>query len=403
MKRIYWACSGLIGFLVIGALVYGSLSAVPASGVDTMEANFSTQSLAAHATDGAAQYREKLAAAAAIADERNPLRSYVPTPGVAGRLALDNIYAKGLAATPQSATLALDLLRSGRLSPDEKISMAVILYGLYNRENTTGANQDIALELKILASDSNKQIAHNAAVAYAGLEYMPGTEIVLKQALKSGALESESYFRALAHLVTSAPPEKQKEFLAEIRTASNRLASDILADALNTGKEFNAASFLRSSEDMAELLRATEPEFSTSVGLYGLTDALRYRTWIRASATIESQKTGRSVDDIILARLSEQGTDARKVVAYLSSPEAVHLLASAKPDSPVQQLAVIAESYAGQHPNNGHVKEIAQEIRARMNTPPPVIPKPVFTMPVGPVPGPQPILQAPGTVPGQHP
>ena len=118
--------------------------------------------------------------------------------------------------------------------------------------------------------------------------------------------------------------------MAEIRQSSNRLASDILADALNSGKDFNAAPFLKSSEDMAKLLRDTEPEFGQEVGLYGGTDALRYETWLRASATIESAKTGRNMDDIIVAKLSEPGTDPRKVMAYLSSPYAMQLLAEAR-------------------------------------------------------------------------
>jgi hypothetical protein len=327
----------------------------------------------------------------------------VDSNSVAGRLALENIYAKGLPATPRSAALALDLLRSGRLSTDEKIPMSGILYSLYNRENTTGANSDIALELKIMAADPDKQLAHDATLHYAGLEYLPGTERVLKQALERGVFDADSYFRELAHLITSAPLEKQKEFLAEIRASSNRLASHILADALNSGKDFNAAPFLRSSEDMAELLRATEPEFSKGAGLYGETDAIRYTTWIRASAIVEGQKTGRNMDDIIIARLSEPGTDPRKIMGYLSSPEAAPLLASAAPDSQLRQLVLLADHYAGQHPGNRYMGDVVQEIRTRMTNPPPALPKPVFSLPAGPVPGPQPMPPALQAAPGRHP
>ncbi|WP_309902176.1 hypothetical protein [Variovorax soli] len=335
-------------------------------------------------------------------DDENPLRAYKPTPGVSGRIALEEMRAKGIPATPLSATLALGLSRSGRLSDEERIAMPSILFALYNRENTSGANQDIALELKSLAADSNKQVAAYAATDYARLGYLPDTKQVLEQALQSGALPADSYFREMAHLIPSAPPEKQSEFMAEIRASSNRLASDILADALNSGQDFNAAPFLKSSEDMAQLLRATEPNFGQEVGLYGGTDGLRYETWLRASATMESAKTGRSLDDIIVAKLSETGTDPRKVLAYLSSWEAMPLLAEAAPDSQVQKLAAIARRHADQNPGNSYMRFLAETIEARMKYPPPASPKSMFNMPTGPAVSPVQTPDAPQVLP-KHP
>ncbi len=52
--------------------------------------------------------------------------------------------------------------------------MIRILASLYNRENTTGANDDIALDLKTLAADPDKKVAGQAAVKYARrVEYQP--------------------------------------------------------------------------------------------------------------------------------------------------------------------------------------------------------------------------------------
>jgi hypothetical protein len=278
------------------------------------------------------------------------------------------------------------------LSEEEKIAMPAVLFAIYNRENTSGANQDIALELKNLAADSNKQTAAYAATYYARLGYLPDTKHVLDQALQNGALPIDSYFREIAHLIPSAPPEKQKEFLVEVLASSNRLASDILASGLNSGQDSSAAPFLRSSEDMAKLLQATEPDFGQEVGRYGGTDGLRYRTWLRATATIESAKTGRSMDDIIVAKLSEPGTDPRKVLAYLSAWEAMPLLEQAAPDSQVQKLAGIARRQSDQNPGNSYMRELAQTIEARMKFPPPAAPKPVFQMPTGPAVAPVPKL-----------
>lgn len=330
--------------------------------------------------DGAAEYRAKLALAVGKIDEQNPLRTYIPTAGPAGRMALETTYSKGIAATPDSALLVLRLLKSGQLSTDEKIAMTSILSALYNRENTTGVNLEIALELKNLAADPNKQLAAYAAMDYARLEYLPDTQYVLKKALDNDALSSESYFRELAHLIMSAPPDKQNELLAEIRESSNGLASYILANAINSGQDYNAAPFLKSSEDMAKLLQTTEPQFDIAVGKYGI-ESIQYLEWIRASAQIENQRTGRNVDDFIIGKLSEPGTDPRKILAYLSSPYAMPLLATAAPGSEVQKLAAIARLPSIQNPGNTELADLAAQIEARMTNPPPPISKPVFTPP----------------------
>ena len=391
MKKIYWVLSGVVGLMSTFAFYYNFAN--EPSHVDLSVEELGTASVYPPATrgnaskpaeNGVAEYRTNLAIAASRLDEGNPLRSYKPTPGMPGRIALEEMHANGIPATPLSATLALGLSRSGKLSEEEKIAMPAVLFAIYNRENTSGANQDIALELKNLAADSNKQAAAYAATYYARLGYMPDTKHVLDQALQSGALPTDSYFREIAHLIPNAPPEKQKEFMAEVLASSNRLASDILASGLNSGQDSSAAPFLKSSEDMAKLLQATEPDFGQEVGLYSGTDGLRYRTWLRATATIESAKTGRNMDDIIVAKLSEPGTDPRKVMAYLSSPYALPLLAEAAPDSQVQKLAAIARRQSDQNPGNRDMRFLAEQIEAQMKHPPPAAPKPVFTMPAGP-------------------
>lgn len=397
MKKIRWM---LVGIVCVGVLAFAlyrndtSQVEISATKVGAVVSGVSTTQ-----PDGGAAYQANVAIAKSKIDDQNPLRFYKPTLGLAGRIALEEMYAKGIPATPKSARLALELLRGGQLSDDEKIAMVSILSGIHNRDNTSGANLEIALELKKLAADPNKQIAAYAATDYARLEYFPDTEYVLKDALKSGALDADSYYREMAHLIASAPSEKQKELLAEIAASKNPLASSVLANALNSGQDFNAAPFLKSSDDMAKLLRGTEPQFDNAVGKFGGVDGMRYNDWLRASAAIESQKTGQSMDDIIVTKLSEPSTDARKVLSYLSSPEAMPLLAQAAPDSQVQKLAEIARRQSNQNPGNTYMAQLADQIEARMSNPPPATTKPVFAPPTAPVMPPKYAPQAPQTMP----
>jgi len=405
MKKIHWLLV-LAGTLTVGGLMFYIFPSESRQAEALAHAAREISSAAPWTgrpeTDGALEYKAKLAISHSRIDEHHPLASYKPTPGVEGRNALDEIHFKGVPTTAQSVDIARSLLNSGRLSPDEKISMIRILASLHNRDNSTGANNDIALDLKMLATDPNKQVAGEAAISYARLEYLPGTELVLKKGLENGALSTDTYYQEIAHLIPSAPPEKQKEFLAEIRASSNRLATDVLMLALNSGEEFNAASFLRSSEDMAKLLRANEPKFDYGVGQLGGIDAVRYKEWVRASATIESQKTGRNMDDIIVAKLSEPGTDPRKIMSYLSSSEAMPLLASAPPDSQVQRLVSIARLHSNQNPPNSDMRGLVQLIEARMKNPPPAPLEVVFTPPTGAVSPPEFAPHAPQSMPRPH-
>ncbi|MDR6534685.1 hypothetical protein [Variovorax soli] len=140
---------------------------------------------------------------------------------------------------------------------------------------------------------------------------------------------------------------------------------------------------------MAGLLRETEPKFGPLVGL-GFGDAVRYTEWLRASAAIESHKTGRSLDEVIIARLSQPNTDERKIMGFLISPQAGPMLAAAAPDSPVQKLVAVAQVYSAQSPENRTMVEFVQAIRERMKHPPPPLPPIVVMPPTGPAVGPSP-------------
>lgn len=353
--------------------------------------------------DGASTYLANLAIAQAQADKSNPLVGYIPVPGIAGRNALDAMFFAGVPATPQSATAARRLLAEGKLSADEKIVLSRILASLHDEGNPTGANLDIELDLKRLADDPNQQVAAQAAIEFARMGYLPGTEDVLKRAFDAGALSADTYYQELAHLVSSAPPPKQAMLMAEISAASNRLASDVLADALISGREKETAAFLISSADMSALLRATQPQFASAAGQFGWVDAVRYSQWLRASATVESDRTGRPVDDLIVGTLQASGTDPRKLMGYLIQPQAGPLLSEAAPGTPVYDMVVAARSYAEQYPSS-NMKEIVSGIELRMKHPPEARPAFVFTPPSGPVAPPTPVdaVRLPSSTAGQQ-
>lgn len=120
MKKLHWTLFGIAACLMAWVAIYNVSSTSPQSGTRTVPGAINaSQSIGKHGVDGAAEYRGNVAISANRIDEQNPLRSYKPLPGMAGRISLEEMHGKGVPATPQSATLALGLLRRGRLSSDE--------------------------------------------------------------------------------------------------------------------------------------------------------------------------------------------------------------------------------------------------------------------------------------------
>src|SRR5215216_4752083 len=115
MKKILWTLVGIAAFLgAAAALTLRTTEPIELS--TTQGSTTAGVSPSAPAADGAAKYKANVAIAGSKSDEQNPLRSYKPLPGLEGRMKLDEISAKGVPATAQSASLVRALLNSGTLS-----------------------------------------------------------------------------------------------------------------------------------------------------------------------------------------------------------------------------------------------------------------------------------------------
>ncbi|MGJ7511515.1 hypothetical protein [Variovorax sp. GT1P44] len=316
----------------------------------------------------AAKYAAEIAAAKDKQDAQNPLASYVSRPGIEGRNALDRIFAQGVPVATRSALAAHTLLRAG-ISDDEKIALARILGGLYSPDNATGYNADILLDLRSLVGDSNKEVARSAALSFSRIGYLPGSDALLKTAFEARVLSADDYYGELAHMAPLAPAAVQDELLSAIRGSANPYAADILAGSIHDDPKVLGSYSARSLNEIAQLLVNSEPRFASATGEFGLTDAVRYANWLRATAQIESVGQGSDVDAAIVAMLSKPGTDPRKITAYLLMPEASSILSSALLGSPAGGLVTSSNQYAAQFPRNATLQSAAQEIGQRVGRP----------------------------------
>ena len=166
-----------------------------------------------------------------------------------------------------------------------------------------------------------------------------------------------------------APAGVQEELLSTIRGSANPYAADILAGSINENPKILNGYSARSVNEIAQLLGNSEPRFASATGDFGLTDAVRYANWLRATAQVESLAHGTEVDAAILARLSLPGTDPRKITAYLLMPEASSILSTALVGSPTAGLVSASNQYAAQYPRNMILQSAAQEIGQRVGRP----------------------------------
>ncbi|VTU19275.1 hypothetical protein [Variovorax sp. PBL-E5] len=287
--------------------------------------------------------------------------SYKSLSGAARRDRLEWMYRQGVPVTAQSAAAVRTLLQ-GAVTDDERIVLVRILGSLYTEEDATGYNADILLDLRALANDANKEVAHAAVSTFAGIGYLPGSDALLKDAFDHQLLDPPAYSREMLRLMATAPADAWAGMLDRLPAQSGMSVADTLIVPLQQDpallKKYASANLGR----LRQFIEKNEPVFLDAPDQFDLNLATRYANWLRALACIESQRSGMAVDDVLVGTLSMPGTDGRKVIAYLLSPEATPLLRSAHADSPAAGLVDIVGRYAAQYPGSMPLQQAAMVV-----------------------------------------
>jgi hypothetical protein len=318
---------------------------------------------AASATSAAAEYRVRIAQAAALHAEPNPLVSYQPVSGMAGRNLLNKIRSEGVPVTAQSV-LAVRALLQRPVSDDERIALVPILGSLYTDDDGTGYNIDILLDLRALVGDANKGVAHAAVMTFADMGYMPESDALLKDAFDHQVLSTQEYLGEVLRMLATAPPDACDRMLDSLAAQSATPAVDVLAMHLRHDQTWLTRWSAASLERLRHFIEKNEPMFPDVPNQFDMGLAVRYGNWLQALARTESQRSGKVLDDILIGKLSSPGTDGRKVIAYLLAPEAAPLLrSSARADSPAAGLIDTAGHYAAQYPESLPLQQAVLAIR----------------------------------------
>ncbi|HYD94934.1 MAG TPA: hypothetical protein VEC01_06385 [Noviherbaspirillum sp.] len=286
------------------------------------------------------------------------------TDAIENRKTLDEAYVLGIRKT-RANVMAIRTLLVSRVPAEEKVALARLLGSLYSPADATGMNAAIAQDLRRLARAEQRELAGAAVLVYSRLGYFPDTPDILSSARRNGAIDDDGYFGELAHLVPFAPAHAQRALVAELRRSKNPYGTEVITFVLQA-KEVVKKLDPAAKEELLLLLNETEPAFPMPLGDFGYTDAIRFANWLHASAMLAVEIKGASYRDMVLAKLDDERTDPRKIMAFLSSGEGRRLIGEVGQRAPFEKMQQRIALYSRQLPQNEAMKEIVDGVNATL-------------------------------------
>lgn len=277
-----------------------------------------------------------------------------------GGAILEEVSIRGLAANAGNINKLRPLVKAN-ISEMEKIAAIRLLGGMYIHREKAPHNAAVAADIKAQVFSANAKVAQAALFVYSRLGYFPDTRATLKYVRDKGILVGDGYYGELAHLVAFAPESDQLAILDEIALSKNGYAGDIIANTLASEpmrRKFGPASTAR----LRTLLANTEPGFPMPIGEFGMFDAFRYADWLNASAHMDEASGRKKYRDFVVDTLSQEHTEPRKILAFLTSHEGKALASAMRADTRVAKLKARVLQYALSFPGNADLQELAGTI-----------------------------------------
>lgn len=277
----------------------------------------------------------------------------------AGLAELHNINARGLAATPANVKLVRQALAT-RLPSEERATLISILGDLYDKKNSSGQNAAIKTDLRNLIQSGDRGAARAALFALSRTGNEEELRDLLQGAKIKGHIGEDEFAGELARNIRFLPLTRQAEYVAVLNKTGNKYGIDVLTSDLSNPiflKQFSSEAI----DEIDSMLLSKSPIFPFAVGEFGYFDSMRFSAWLRARALIYSQKGGRNSSEFILNELSDPKIDPRKIIGFLSMPEAKEFIDK----TPHQRLSPILErvvNYGESFPLNRAIQDAIAEV-----------------------------------------
>jgi hypothetical protein len=285
--------------------------------------------------------------------------------GLMGRIALDEVHARGIEKTPKNFRAIIDLLKSN-VSNEEKISLARMLARFYSDDDANGWNIQVLDELRRLTHSGDKELAKESTLSFSRLGYFADSEDVLLTARNVRNITDEDYYGELTHILPFAPSTRQKAIAETIRSGGNIYPIDIFSAMLPSTEMVKKIS-PDALAVIKEFVLEHEPKFPQAPEKFGLVDVVRYGEWLKSVAVLSGDNSGRNANNVSLEHISDINTDPRKIIAFLISSDGDKFISAASSSEKFRMMQRSIDIYAAQNAGDNNIQDMASMIRDRVN------------------------------------
>ncbi|UMT85538.1 hypothetical protein QRO08_24530 [Paracidovorax citrulli] len=271
---------------------------------------------------------------------------------------LDIINSKNLPATQNNTNSLVQSYKSSNSEP-EKIAILRLLGQMYDQGDVGVKNT--ALDAILSATqDVQLSVAGEATRIYSESGYFSNSLAVLNKARDSKIIDRDTYAASLAKLMLIAPQEAVQRIASMLSEGDSRRAIDILSLAFSTDSQYSLAPGSR--KIILEMLEKNEPEFPKDKARMGALDAIRYDTWLNASANLAQSVKGEDRNSYVSRKLMAPNIDERKLVAYVVSASQESSSLNVKSVSSTQRIRQLVSARANAYPDDSLTAEAMRRL-----------------------------------------
>ncbi|WP_182915923.1 hypothetical protein [Massilia cavernae] len=279
-----------------------------------------------------------------------------------GRELLEKSQSQELQATEANIDFVREAL-AGKSTPEERILLVRALGKLFDRRDPVGRNAQIRKDLKGYVYSGERETARAATFAISRIGGEGELKQILLHAKSNKILDNDEYAGEIAHNLRFAAISHQADLLRLLEESRSSYAVDILTADLKSATFVNQYP-LESRKKLLSVIERNEPSFTSAIGAFGYINAIRYATWLHAFALVNESLSRGEYAETVLRELNKPKTDPRKLIGYLTSPEADKFLLEVSKANLSPALTRIAH-YADSLPQNQTIQDFAALVRIR--------------------------------------
>lgn len=280
------------------------------------------------------------------------IRQYSSTKSDSDRISLlSRVHAQGVSPTKTNITSLRNLL-GGKLSDGERVIVVKIIGEMYTLDDSAGFNSAIERDIRSHIYSGAREVARAAIFSFSRMGYFEDSLSVLAYAREKKLIGIDEYFGEIAHALPNAPKYRQNELVSILATEDNPYGIEVVTMHI-VHPVASSGLYPETLLSLEKLLARNEPNFPLALGQFGYNDAFRLTEWLHARAALHVRLGRGTYSGFVLSYLNAPKTDARKILAFLSSPEGGKMIAGVGRREPFDAAMAKAKRYVESFP--GHV------------------------------------------------